>query len=78
MRRRSNVSFRSHIGRDVADYGETSSRRRDCCVNETDLIENVLDLVETSSQRLNWYVNKTELLKFLCDVSLVSKQNRLT
>ena len=25
MRRRSNVSFRSHMGRDVADYAETSS-----------------------------------------------------
>ena len=28
MRRRRDVSFRSHIGRDVADHAETSSRHR--------------------------------------------------
>ena len=39
MRRRSDVSFRSHIGRDVADRAETSSRRRGWYVIETDLFE---------------------------------------
>ena len=40
MRRRSNVPFRSHIGRDVAKRAETSSRQhRDWHVNETDLFE---------------------------------------
>ena len=29
MRRRSDVSFRSHIGRNVADHAETSSQRCD-------------------------------------------------
>ena len=42
MRRRSDVSFRSHIGRDVADHAETSSQRRDWYVNETDLFETSL------------------------------------
>ena len=39
MRRRSDVSVRSHIGRDIANHTETSSRRRNRCVNETDLFE---------------------------------------
>ena len=37
MRRRSDISFRSHIGRDAADHAETSSRRRRWYMNETDL-----------------------------------------
>ena len=36
------VPFRSHIGQDVADHTETSSQRRDCYVNETDLFETSL------------------------------------
>ena len=39
MRRRSDVSFRSNIGRDVADHAEMSSKRHSCYVNETDLFE---------------------------------------
>ena len=39
MRRCSDVSFRSHKGRDVADHAKTSSRRRNWYVNETDLFE---------------------------------------
>ena len=39
MRRRSDVSFRSHTGRDVADHAETSSQCRDWYLNETDLSE---------------------------------------
>ena len=35
--RRSNISFRSHIGRGVADHVETSSSRYKWCVNETGL-----------------------------------------
>ena len=42
MRRRSYVSFRSDIGRDVVDYAESSSRRRDWYVNEIDLLETSL------------------------------------
>ena len=42
MRRRSNVSIRSHIGRDVADHAETSSRLRHRYVSETDLFETSL------------------------------------
>ena len=42
MRRRSDVSFRSHIGRDVVDHAETSSQRRDWYVNEKDLFETSL------------------------------------
>ena len=42
MRRRSDVSFRSHIGRDISDHAKTSSRRRNWCVNETDLFETSL------------------------------------
>ena len=39
MRRSSDVSFRSHTGRDVTGYAETSSRRRDWHVNEMDLFQ---------------------------------------
>ena len=42
MRRRSNVSFMSYIGRDVADHAETSSWHCIWYVNETDLIEKSL------------------------------------
>ena len=42
MQRRSDVSVRSHIGRDVADHAETSSRRRKRYVNEADLFETSL------------------------------------
>ena len=39
MRHRSDVLFRSHIGRDFADHAETSSRRRNWYVNEMNLFE---------------------------------------
>ena len=39
MRRRSDILFRSHISRDVADHAEASSRRRNWYVNEADLFE---------------------------------------
>ena len=42
MRRRSDVSFSSHIGWDVADHAETSLQRRDWYVNEADLFETPL------------------------------------
>ena len=42
MRRRSDVSFRSHKGRDFTDHAKTSSRRRNWYVNETDLFETSL------------------------------------
>ena len=42
MRRRSDVSFRSHIGWYVADHVKTSSRCRNWYVNETDLFETSL------------------------------------
>ena len=45
MRRRSDVSFRSHIGWAVSDHAKTSSRRCNWYVNETSLFE-------TSSRRL--------------------------
>ena len=48
MRRPSNVSFRSLIGRDVADYAKTSSWRSNWYVNETDLFE-----------MSHWYADKT-------------------
>ena len=37
MRRRSDVSFRFHIGWDVADHADTSTWHRIWYVNETDL-----------------------------------------
>ena len=42
MRRRSNVLFRSHIGWEIADHAETSSRRQDWYMNEMDLFETSL------------------------------------
>ena len=42
MRRRSDVSFWSHLSWDVADHIETSSRRRYWRVNETDLFGTLL------------------------------------
>ena len=55
MRRRSGVSFGSHVRRDIADHAETSSRRRNWYVNDT-------DLSQTSLQRLNGtYIRLTNL-----------------
>ena len=42
MRRRSDVSFWSHLSWDVADHIETSSRRRYWHVNEADLFGTLL------------------------------------
>ena len=42
MQRRGDTSFRSHIGQDVTNHAEKSSRRRDWYVNETDLLETSL------------------------------------
>ena len=42
MRRHSDVSFRSHIGRDVADHAETSSLHRSWYVNDTALFDTSL------------------------------------
>ena len=42
IQRRSNVSFRSHIGQDVTNHAETSSRGRNWYVIETDLLETSL------------------------------------
>ena len=55
MRRRSDVSFRSHIGRDVADYAKTPPRHRNWYANETDLFE-------TSWRLTNWYLKETDQL----------------
>ena len=51
MRRRSDVSFRSHIGGEVAYHAETSSWRSNWYVNETP----ICDVFATS----HWYVHKT-------------------
>ena len=56
MRRRSDVSVRHHIGRNVADHAETSSRRRNRYVNEADLFG-------TSFRRLIGGVEKTDLFE---------------
>ena len=42
MRRRSDISFWSRIGQEVADHVETSSRRHNWYVNEMDLFETLL------------------------------------
>ena len=63
MRRPSDVSVRSHIGRDVADYAETSSRRRNRYVNETDLFE-------TSLRRLIGTWKKLAYLRRYSDVPI--------
>ena len=42
MRRRGDVSIRSHVDRDVADHAETSLLRRNRHVNEADLFETSL------------------------------------
>ena len=39
MKSRRDVAFRSYIGPDVADHANTSSRRRNWYVNETDVFE---------------------------------------
>ena len=61
MRRCSDVSFRYHIGRDVADYVKTASRRRNWYVNETDLFE-------TSLRRLTETLRKPTKLRRRRDV----------
>ena len=42
MRCRSDLSIRSHIGRNVTDHAETSSQHRDRYVKETDLFKTSL------------------------------------
>ena len=42
IRRRSDVSFRSHIGRDIADHAKTSSLRHNMYGHETELFETSL------------------------------------
>ena len=44
MRRRSDVSVRSHIVRDVADHAETLVRCHNRYVNETDLLRRHCDV----------------------------------
>ena len=44
MRRRSDVSVKSHIGRDIANHAETSSRRRNRYVNETTYLRRLCDV----------------------------------
>ena len=51
---RCNISIRSHIGRDVADHAETSSRRRNRYLNETNLFETSLrSLIGTERKATN-------------------------
>lgn len=54
MRRGSDVSFRSHLGLDIVDHDEASSRRCNWPVDETDLFESPLVCL------IDWYVNKTD------------------
>ena len=42
MWRCSNVSFSYHKSQDIADHAETSSRRRNLCINEMDLFQTLL------------------------------------
>ena len=63
MRRRSDVSVRSHISRDVTDHAETSSRRRNRYVNVTDLFE-------TSLRRLSGTWKKLTYLRRHSDVPI--------
>ena len=44
MRRRSDVSVRSHIVRDAADHAETLLRCHNRYVNETDLLRRLCDV----------------------------------
>ena len=50
MRRCRDISFRSHIGWDAVANTETLSRRRNWCVNETDLFNRLCDVSLTSDQ----------------------------
>ena len=54
MRRPNEVSIRSHIGQDIADHAETSSRRRNRYVNETDLFETSLRRLIGTSKKLTY------------------------
>ena len=42
IRRRIDVSFRSHIGLDIMDHAEMSWQRRNWCVNEAGLFDMLL------------------------------------
>ena len=60
MLRHSDVSFRSHIGRDVADYVKTSSRRRDWYVMGPTYLRRLCDVsLVRSSNRPIWGVVTT-------------------
>ena len=54
MRRRIDFSVRSHIGRDVPYQTETSSRRRNWYVNETDLFEMPLQRLIGTRKKLTY------------------------
>ena len=54
MRCRSDVSFRSHIGRDITDQAETSSRHRNRYVNETNLFETYLQHLTGTQKKLTY------------------------
>ena len=54
MRCRSDVSVRSHIGRDVAHHAETSSRRRKRYMNDVDLFETSLRRLTGTWKKLTY------------------------
>ena len=62
----SDVSVNSHISRDVANHAETSSRRRNRYVNET-------DISETSLRRLIGVWKKLTYLRHHNDESIDTK-----
>lgn len=70
MRRCSDVSFGSHIRRDVADNAETPSQRRNWYVGE-------MDIYETSLRRLiDTYIRLTNLRR--CDDVQINTEEILT
>ena len=78
IRRCSDVSFRFHIGRDVVDNAETSSRHHNWYVNETDKFVDVVTMYQlipkylsetdqpnTLQRHLNWCLNETDVSETL-------------
>ena len=62
MPRRSDISVRSHISRDVADHAETSSQRRNRYVNETDQFKTSLRRLIGTWKKLTYLRRHNDVL----------------
>ena len=79
MRRRSNVSFRSHIARDVVDHAETSSWRRNWYVDEADLfVTSLRRLIGTRIKPTNFRRRSDTPISILVRMTYLTRRREVT